>query len=138
MSGPPGAGLAFLFGSGVAIPIEEGTDEGWRRFGERVWAHEAKDGAIVGEEALDEVEEPAAVAGDADSAGRDDDGEGQKPDKPVEAEVVGRDLRGSALGVAGLGFEAVLAPLCGGRDDAVGGAFDDDFVALAADLPKAP
>src|SRR3954453_7254923 len=73
LAGPPGAGLAFLFGGGKAVPIEERANEGGCRIGEGVRAHEAEESAVVGEESLDEVEEPAAVAGDADSAGCDND-----------------------------------------------------------------
>ena len=136
LSAPPRATPAFLFRRGVAIAIEEGADEGGRRVGEGVGSHQAEEGAVVGEQALDEVEEPAAVTGYADSARRDDNREWQKPDKPVEPEVIGRDLRRHASWISGLGSEGVFAPLGGRGDDAIGGAFNDDFVALAADLAE--
>ena len=136
MAGPPGTGLAFLLGSGVAIAVEEGSDEGGWCIGEGVEAHEAEESAVVGEEALDEVEEPAAVARNANSARGDYNGKRQEPDEPVEPKVVRRDLGRSASRVARLGFEGVFAPLRGGSDDAIGGAFDDDLVALAADLAE--
>src|SRR5512146_1530488 len=54
LAGPPGASLAFLFGSRVAIAIEKGTDKGRRRVRERVRTHKVQDCAVVGEQALDE------------------------------------------------------------------------------------
>ena len=133
---PPNAASALLFGSGVTVPIEQGADEDGRRIEEGVRAHEAEEGAVIGEQAMDEGEEPALVAGDAYSAGRNDDGKGEKPDQPVEAEVVRGDLRRSAFGITGLDKKRKHAPKKNRSNDAVRRPLNDDFVAFAADLPE--
>src|SRR6185437_44037 len=91
---------------------------------------------VVGEETVDEAQEPEVVAPDVDAALGDGDGKGQEPDEPVKAEVVRGDLRRHAERVAGLSLEAVLAPPGSGGDYAVSSTLQDDFIALAADAAE--
>src|SRR6185312_2716151 len=91
---------------------------------------------VVGKETADEAEEPEVMAPDMDAALRDRDGKGQEPDEPVKPEVVRRDLRRHAQRVAGLSFEAVLAPPGSGGDYAVSSTLQNDFIALAADAAE--
>lgn len=132
-SGPPGAGLFALLRRGVAVAIEQGADGGWGCVREGVGAHEFQDGGVVREKTVREAEEPKVVARNVDAATADADAEGQKPDHPVEAEVVGSDLRWAAVWVAGLALELVGKPGAGGCGDGVCGAFNDDLVALFTD-----
>ena len=136
LAGPPRAGGAPLGGSGVAVPVEECAHKGRRLIGKRILSHEAEDAAIAGQQSLHETQKPQAVARNANAVVSHVYGERQKPDQPVETQVVGGDLRRPALQVSRLGLEPVLAPLGVEAEHAIAGSLHHNFVALPADVAE--
>ena len=116
--------VAGVIGWGEGIVIEDGADIEGGLVWKRVRGKEAEGAGVVVEQFGDQGKGPGVVVG-----GR----HGGEPHLPVEAEVVGGDLRRALIGAGGETFVGVFFPGSGIGGDIVISPFEHDIITLLAD-----